>query len=393
MAKALRHWFKSFQIARQQSALRVMLKMVLAVFVAEAVVMLLLIGFPKLPEMVEVFADATLLSILVAPAVYWLVYKPLHQEIFQRTQIERELRSFQEVLKLKAAELEETVIKLKQTPQLIQSEKMTSLERLAAGIAHEVNNPITFVQNNLVHVEGYTQDLLNTVKLYQSLYPKPDQQIQEWTELIDLDFLQKDLSNTIKSIKGGTERVTKIVLALRDFSRLDEADLKEVDVRSGLDSTLLILQHSLQPSLEIPAIQVVTDYGVLPQVACFPRHLNQVFLNLLTNSIDAIKLAYAKGQYAQMEGKVGCITIRTSTVDTQSIKITIADNGVGIPKQFQKKVFDPFFTTKPIGKGTGMGLSISYQVVVEQHHGKLECFSKENEGSEFVISLPIKSDL
>jgi two-component system, NtrC family, sensor kinase len=389
----LRYLPKSSQPTRQRAALSVMLKMVLAVFIAEAMVMVLLMGLPKLPDIVEVFADATLLSVLVAPAMYLLVYKPLYEEIVQRATIESELRNFQEVLKQNAAELEETVLKLQQMPQLIQAEKMTSLERLVAGIAHEINNPITFVQNNLVHVEGYAQDLVDTVKLYRERYPAPDEQIQEWTELIDLDFLKKDLADTIKSIKGGTERVTNIVLALRDFSRLDEADLKVVDIHSGLDSTLLILQHSLHSPLSGSTIQVLKTYGTLSKITCFPRQLNQVFLNLLTNSIDAIKLAYAKGQYSQPGNTAGCITIGTSMVDDQWIKIIIADNGAGIVEKFQKKIFDPFFTTKPIGKGTGMGLSISYQIVVEQHNGRLEYYSKENEGSEFVIYLPVENIL
>ncbi len=389
----LRYWPQSKQNNWRVAALSVMFKMVLAVFVAEAIVMALLMGLPKLPDVVEVFADATLLSILVAPAMYLFVYRPLHKEIFQRIQIEAELRNFQGVLKQKAVELEETVIKLQQTPELIQSEKMVSLERLVAGIAHEINNPITFVHNNLVHVEGYAQDLIETVKLYQESYPNHSDKIQDWEELADLSFVQKDLARTIESIKVGTQRVTDIVLALRDFSRLDESDSKTVDIHSGLDSTLLILQHRLQGVLNTLSIGVIKDYDTLPQVACFPRQLNQVFLNLLTNSIDAIELACAQGQYHHTIDKGGCITISTSLVNSQSIKIVIRDNGAGIPAKIQKKIFDPFFTTKPIGKGTGIGLSISYQIIVGQHRGRLECHSEEGRGSEFAIYLPLQDCL
>ncbi|MGB3292141.1 MAG: ATP-binding protein [Phormidesmis sp.] len=383
----------SFQSPRRKNAFGVMLKMALAVFVAEAVVMVLLMGLPPIPDLVEVFADATILSVLIAPALYLFVYKPLYEEIFQRAQIDIELRKSQETLQKKAAELEETVAKLQQMPQLIQAEKMSSLEGLVAGIAHEINNPATFIYGNLVHVEEYMQDLLDIVKLYQEHCSNPSAEIKKVTKSVDLNFLQKDLSSMLTSIRSGTERVSQIVSALRDFSRLDESDLKTADVHSGLESTLLLLQHRLIATPVRSEIELFKDYGQLPQIECFPRQLNQVFLNILTNAVDAIELASERRQYAQQKRLYGRITIRTAAVDTQWIKIVIKDNGAGIPAQTQGKIFDPFFTTKPIGCGTGMGLSISYQIVVGQHDGKLDCHSTEGEGTEFVIQLPLNQKI
>lgn len=377
------------QSPQRKNVFDIMLKMAVAVFVAEAIVMLLLMGLPPMPDLIEVFVDATILSVLIAPALYLFVYKPLHEEILQRAQIDTELRKSQEILQRKAAELEETVAKLQTMPQLIQAEKMSSLEGLVAGIAHEINNPTTFIHSNLVHVEGYMQDLLNIINLYQEHCSNPNAEIKEMTESVDLNFLQKDLSSTLTSIRGGTERVGKIVLALRDFSRLHESDLKTVDIHSGLDSTLLLLQHRLAATPVGSEIELFKDYGQLAQIECFPKQLNQVFLNILANAIDAISLDSERQQCTQQKRPGGCITIRTAAINSQWIKIVIKDNGVGIPTEVQRKIFDPFFTTKPVGRGTGMGLSISYQIVAGQHGGKLDCHSKEGEGAKFVIQLPL----
>ncbi len=274
--------------------------------------------------------------------------------------------------------------------QLVQHEKMSSLGQLVAGVAHEINNPVNFVHGNLNHVQEYAGDLLHIIQLYQKHYPNPVPEIQAEAKEIDLEFLQEDLAKILASMKIGTDRIRQIVLSLRNFSRMDEAEFKAVDIHEGIESTLMILQHRLKARPERPAIEVIQDYAKLPLVECYPGQLNQVMMNLLANAIDALEEGTTKRTFQETQDHPSQITIRTSLLNNQWVKIAIADNGPGIPEDIKERIFDPFFTTKPIGKGTGIGLSISYQIIVNKHDGKFECFSTPDQGTEFVIQIPIR---
>ncbi|MBN3927275.1 ATP-binding protein [Nostoc sp. NMS4] len=271
--------------------------------------------------------------------------------------------------------------------RLIQNEKMAALGQLVAGIAHEINNPVNFIAGNLVYALNYTQDLLKLVNLYQHHYPAPVAEIQTAIADIELEFLTSDFLDLLNSMKFGTERIQEIVLSLRNFSRLDESDKKIVDIHEGIDSTLTILQSRLINHQTGETITIHKEYGNLPQVECYAGLINQVFMNIITNAIDAI---FERFESADSNLKSPLITIRTEVTDNQQVVIRIADNGIGIPKDIQKRLFDPFFTTKPVGKGTGLGLSISYQIVVEKHCGQLQCISTEKEGTEFIITIPVQ---
>ena len=281
-------------------------------------------------------------------------------------------------------ELEQALRELRRTQsQLIQTEKMSSLGQLVAGVAHEINNPVSFISGNLTWVMEYTENLFNLVKLYAKHYPQPVLEIQKEVEEIELEFLMEDLPKILESMKIGAERIREIVRSLRSFSRLDEAEMKMVDIHEGIDSTLLILQNRLKAKAERSEIQVVKAYSRLPPVKCYPGQMNQVFMNILMNAIDALD------NYKQEQPKT--ITICTEVVDVNShIVIRIEDNGPGMTEDVKAQLFDPFFTTKPIGQGTGLGLSISYQIVVEKHGGQLQCISAPGEGTEFIIEIPIR---
>lgn len=303
----------------------------------------------------------------------------LARELRQMTRrIETNLTTIQRSesqLRDQTAELQKTLEELQQTQlQLIQTEKMSGLGQLTAGIAHEINNPISFIHGNVGYAIDYIEDLFKLIHLYQKEHAQPSAQLTELINEVDFDFVEEDLPKLLSSMKTGTQRIRDIVLSLRNFSRLDEAEKKVVDLHVGLESTLLILQHRLQ------SIHVIQQYGNLPKIECYPGLLNQVFMNILTNAIDALT-----GQLAP------AIQI-TTQLESYSIVIRIADNGIGMSDNVQSKLFDPFFTTKPVGKGTGMGLSVSYQIIVEKHGGQLKCFSEPGKGSEFWIQLPIALD-
>ncbi|MCU0542068.1 MAG: MASE1 domain-containing protein [Oscillatoriaceae cyanobacterium Prado104] len=287
--------------------------------------------------------------------------------------------------------LEETLQTLKRTQlQMLQSQ-MSALGQLVAGIAHEINNPICFIHGNLTYVNDYTQDLLNLVRLYQKYYPNPPEILQEELEEIELDFMQTDLAEIIRSMNSGTDRIREIVLSLRNFSRLDEAALKQVDIHEGIDSTLMILQHRIKATTHRPEIHVIKDFdSKLPQIECYPGLLNQVFMNILDNAIDAIEVANKSQSFAEITDRSNTIWIHTHRIKGDRIAISITDNGCGVSENLWSKIFDPFFTTKPIGKGTGLGLSTSYHIITEQHHGKLYCTSGPNCGTKFTIEIPIK---
>lgn len=304
----------------------------------------------------------------------------------------------------KATELEQALEELQRTQaQLVQTEKMSSLGELVAGVAHEINNPVSFITGNINYACEYIQDLLQVVNLYQQHYPEPVEVIQDEVEEVDLEFVIKDLPNLMRSMKVGADRLHEIVLSLRNFSRLDEAEMKLADIHEGIDSTLLILKNRLKAKGESPEIQVIKEYGVLPLVECYAGQLNQVFMNLISNAIDALE---SKGeeekdnsfqpnceknqQVNQSLTTAPTIKISTEANSRNWVVIRIADNGAGMTEEVQKKLFDPFFTTKPLGKGTGLGLSISYQIIVEKHGGKLQCISKLGQGTQFIIGIPIR---
>lgn len=283
-------------------------------------------------------------------------------------------------------ELQVALKELQQTQsKMLQNEKMSSLGQLVAGIAHEINNPVNFIHGNINYARDYSRDLLDLVELYQAAYPQPTPTIAEKLEEIDLPFLQNDLQNVLSSMKMGSERIREIVKSLRLFSRLDEAEIKPVNIHDGLDSTLMILKNRLSLKSKAREISVVKHYAALPKVDCFAGQLNQVFLNIIANAIDALEETCdtAPTDYHP------CITITTVEQGDQ-VEIHFADNGPGIPEAVQAQIFDPFFTTKDVGKGTGMGMAISYQIITEKHRGQLICRSQPGQGTEFVISIPIR---
>jgi len=276
--------------------------------------------------------------------------------------------------------LQQTLETLQQSQsQLIQAEKMAGLGQMVAGIAHEVNNPINFIYANIKPTTQYALELLHLFQLYQQHYPHPIPAIEAYRKKIDIQFIAKDFPKILTSMKVGADRIRDLVLSLRNFSRLDEAEMKSVDLHEGLESTLLILQHRLKPQ----PIKIIKEYGTLPLVECYAGSLNQVFMNILSNAIDALE------ETTDREESLS-IRILTQTLDHQHVAICIADNGAGVPEPVKQRLFDPFFTTKPVGKGTGLGLSIAYQIIVDSHQGKLWCESAQGQGTEFWIELPVQ---
>jgi two-component system NtrC family sensor kinase len=310
----------------------------------------------------------------------WAV-KQLRQKVVQEQQLTAQLEQKNHIL-------EQTIYQLKQAQaQLVQTEKMSSLGQLVAGMAHEINNPVNFISGNLDYTEEYTQNLLKLVQLYQQYYPEPVAAIQSEAEQMELEFIESDLPKLLSSMKVGVERIQKIIVSLRSFSRIDEANAKPVDIHEGIDSTLLILENRLKAKPHKSAIQVIKKYGNLPPVQCFASQLNQVFMNILSNGIDALEEMMEKQQHF-----LGTITISTMVEETKAV-IRIADNGPGMSEVVQQHLFDPFFTTKPVGKGTGLGMAISYQIVVNKHGGELSFISTSDLGTEFIIKIPLISQV
>lgn len=289
---------------------------------------------------------------------------------------------------------------------LVQNEKMSSLGQLVAGVAHEVNNPVNFVYGNILHANSYAEELLHVLHLYQEQFPAPGATIEAELAAIDLEFLKVDFSKLMASMKMGAERIQEIVRSLRNFSRLDEAEVKLANIHEGIDSTLMILRNRLKPYSDRPEIQVLRKFNDLPEIECYPGQLNQVFMNILSNAIDALEESFRSKvalsqrsskdtpekivqQFADLQAHPGTITIHTQRLSDRQVRISISDNGPGITPEVRGKLFDPFFTTKAVGKGTGLGLAISYQIVVEKHGGQIYCLSEPGSGTEFVIDLPI----
>lgn len=298
-----------------------------------------------------------------------------------------ERKQAEEALRQKTSQLEKTLHELRSTQaQLVHSEKMSGLGQLVAGIAHEINNPIGFIFGNLDHADYYINDMLVLLRMYQENYPQPVPAIKKAIEEMDIDFIMADAPKLLASMKQGANRIRQIILSLRNFSRHDEAELKSVNIDEGIESALLILQHRLLPQENGSGIEVVKDFGRLPKVQCYAGSLNQVFMNILTNAIDALETWAGKRM----------ITVRTflreecENEDNYMVVISIKDSGPGMSEDVLKRLFDPFFTTKPVGSGTGLGLSISHQIVVEQHGGQISCISEPGKGAEFVIEIPLK---
>lgn len=284
----------------------------------------------------------------------------------------------------RTAALTTTLEELRRTQaHMVQSEKMSALGQMVAGVAHEINNPINFIHANVDHAQTYAQDLTKLLQLYQKHYPAPVDEIRAALDAADLEFVKQDFAALLNSMKLGSQRISGIVRSLQTFSKLDEAGVKYTNLHEGIDSTLMLLQHRLKAQPQRRQIQVIRAYQNLPLIECYSGHINQVFMNIISNAIDAIEEAISSGK--QFEPT---IIIRTGLDAQNQVKVHIIDNGVGIAATIRSRLFDPFFTTKPIGTGTGIGLAICYQIVTEIHKGSLECYSEMGQGAEFIITIP-----
>jgi PAS domain S-box-containing protein len=322
----------------------------------------------------------------------------MFENVTERKQTEAILRQSEAKYRNQAEQLKSILAELQQTQaQLVQSEKISSLSQLVAGIAHEINNPVNFISGNLTHADSHIQDLLNLIRLYQKHYPQPSAEILAKTEATDLDFLLEDLPKLFSSMKVGSERIHQLILSLCNFSRLNEADIKAVNIHEGIESTLMLLQNRLQAKDLQPAIQIIKDYGDLPLVECYAKQLNQVFMNILLNAVEALDRKWAVSEECLGEGQPEewqspKIWIQTSLKGDRAV-VQISDNGTGFSEQVKARLFDPFFTTKAIGEGTGLGLSVSYQVIVGNHQGQLQCCSTPGQGAEFMIEIPLQRQM
>ncbi|WP_082127333.1 ATP-binding protein [Calothrix sp. 336/3] len=348
-----------------------------------------------------------------------LVYEPIVVEIqtgnYQILDFHQLLIAYSQIHFLTLNSLQQSEIKSQATQdnlnwlqnnhtQIVQAEKMSALGQLVAGIAHEINNPISFITGNIHYVRTYFNGLLDLINAYRRLNPVPSQEIENYLQDVDIDFIAEDLPNLFNSMTNGSERIRTIISSLRNFSRLDETGKKAARIHEDIDNTLLLLQHRLKNKFNprpIQNINVIKNYGDIPLINCYPAELNQVFMNILINAIDAIEEKYHN--YSTnvsnhvcdcpidegIEGKITITTQQINIYDIPYLSISIIDNGIGMNEEVSKSVFNPFFTTKEVGKGTGLGMAISYQIIVEKHGGKLECLSVPGQGTEFIIHIPI----
>ncbi|MBD2361511.1 PAS domain S-box protein [Anabaena minutissima FACHB-250] len=343
-------------------------------------------------EAIDIRKDGTCFDIEVTGKLFNYNDKPhilsVVRDISEQQATLRERKQMEARLRQQAQDLEQTLQELKHTQsQIVQAEKMSSLGQLVAGVAHEINNPVNFIHGNLNYLEEHTHDLLRIIQVYQQQNLAYNSELQDLYTEIDFEYIQDDLPKILNSMKIGTQRIRQIVLSLRIFSRIDEAEFKEVNIHEGLDSTLMILQHRLKDQPEHPAIQVIKNYDKLPLVECYAGQLNQVFMNIIANAIDALEESMIKNPEILITPQ---IHIHTKIIDKNCVSIRIKDNAMGMSEKIQQQIFNPFFTTKPIGKGTGMGMSISYQIITEKHGGKLECYSTIGKGTEFIIEIPVR---
>lgn len=314
-----------------------------------------------------------------------------YQDITERKQAEIALQELNQRLELQKIELASALNQLQQSQlQLIQREKMSALGSLIAGVAHEINNPVGFLSGNLQPAQEYVSDLLDLLNLYQKTFPEPGRTIDERIAAIDLEYLLEDLPKVLHSMHEGIKRIANISTSLRTFSRSDTEQRIPFQIHEGIDSTLLILKHRLKANEHRPTIQVLQEYGDLPSIHCFPGQLNQVFMNLFANAIDALEESNQGKKFSEIQAQPNRIVIKTQcSPDQKWVIIKIQDNGIGMTEEIQHRIFESLFTTKDVAKGTGLGLAITRQIIVDNHRGTIEVNSIFGQGAEFVIKLPI----